>query len=254
MQAGPLWLFLDFDGTLAPIVKHPNAARLSADVRAALVALARDPACQVTIVTGRALADIRRRVGLRGIIYVADHGFEICGPGLRRKNVLPARCRKVYAQIIRDLRRHLKCIPGVILECKGATLSVHYRLVPPASLRLFNQTFIKITQPYLAPGEVRLRKGKKVYEPRPPVPWDKGKAVAWLLHTAPKALGGRNGVIMYIGDDDTDEDAFIVLKREAFAIRVGRARCSAAQYYLSNTTQVAALLAHIVQIRKGKFP
>lgn len=251
VQRAPLSLFLDFDGTLAPIVKHPNDAHLPADVRASLSSLARSPACQVAIVSGRALADIRRRVGLRQVTYVGNHGFEIHGPERLRKNVVPARSRTILRKVIGALKQQLQTIPGVVLEDKGATLSIHYRMVAPASRRIFNQAFLKIIQPYLVHGQVYLRKGKKVYELRPPVRWDKGQAVSWLLRTGPQRFRGRGALTVYSGDDDTDEDVFRALKHRALTVRVGRSRHSAAQYYLDNPAQVATLLARIVQTRKG---
>jgi trehalose-phosphatase len=204
----------------------------------------------VAIVTGRSLTDIRRRVGLREVIYAGNHGCEIQRPGFRRKTFFLTRNRKTYVKILQNLKRHLQHIPGVILEDKGATLSAHYRLIIPSSLKAFKRIFNEVIRPYLAADAIWLRKGKKVCEIRPPVPWDKGKAVSWLLRTGPKLFQGRKALTVYIGDDDTDEDVFMALKRKALTIRVRQSRRSAAQYYLGNTKQVAALLACVVRLRE----
>ena len=252
LQRNPLLLFLDFDGTLASIVPHPDAARLPAGVRASLAALRRLPACRVTVVSGRALADIRPRIGLRRLTYAGNHGLEMAGPGVRFQHPELRRHRRPLAALLPALRRRLRGLPGVLVEDKGATLSVHYRRLAAAQLPAFRRAVDTVLRPQLDAGRVRLRHGKKVLELRPPVPWHKGAAVRWLLRNPFRGADGRGASIVYLGDDETDEDAFAALPPSALTIRVGRSRRSAAQYYLRDPAQVAEFLARLVRLRRAQ--
>ncbi|HEV8663430.1 MAG TPA: trehalose-phosphatase, partial [Candidatus Methylomirabilis sp.] len=133
LEAGAgLLLVLDFDGTLAPIVSRPEAARLAPAVRKTLARLAAASRVGLAILSGRSLPDLKRRVGLRGIVYGGCHGLEIRGPGLRfrhpQASVLRRRIRAAAAVLTRDIPE----FPGAHLESKGLALAVHYRGLSPS--------------------------------------------------------------------------------------------------------------------------
>jgi len=129
---GALVAVLDYDGTLTPIVGAPRAARLAPRVRATLAALAVHPRVGLAILSGRALGDVRRRVGVSRVVYGGCHGLEIAGAGLAFRHPAARRARVAAAR--RLLRAAVRGLPGVRLESKGLAVSLHYRHVAAARL------------------------------------------------------------------------------------------------------------------------
>jgi trehalose 6-phosphate phosphatase len=210
----PLALFLDYDGTLVPIRRTPALARLGPMRRAELEWLARRTS--VAVVSGRPLAEIRRMVGVPRLVYAGNHGLEIWSRG--RKWVHPEAARRslVMARMASAIRTLTRGVPGILVEDKGLTLSVHYRRVPRwrrAALRRAVAEKVRT-----APPGLRLAQGKMVLEIRPDIAWDKGWAVRELLRRAP---GPRRVFPIYLGDDRTDEDAFRALRGRGLTVRVG---------------------------------
>jgi len=204
-------VFLDYDGTLSPIVPDPDKALLSAEMRDALAALAER--CEVAVITGRDLAHIRRLVGLPGLLYAGSHGFEIAGPdgwgeGLERgTEFLPALDAAEAA-----LRARLAAIPGTLVERQRFSLAVHYRHAAPGDA----PRVAAILDAVLAEtGGLRAGAGKMVLRVQPDIPWHKGEAVRWLL-----ARAGGDRLPVYLGDDVTDEDAFRELAMVGLALVV----------------------------------
>lgn len=235
-------LGLDFDGTLAPVARKPVLAQLPPYNRRLLLRLTKLRRARVAIVSGRALVDVREKVGVEGLIYVGNHGLEIQDPSgrvwvhpqARRTETLMRRLARLLAKEVRDY-------PGVFVEDKGVTLSVHYRLLPrylsPAPLHQ------RIRQ--LLIGErhrVRLTTGKKVWEIRPKLKWNKGYAMRRLL-------GAKVGdwIPVLVGDDNTDEEGFKSLGPEAITVRVGYKKDSNARFRLKNQRQVAPMLEYFLR-------
>jgi trehalose-phosphatase len=229
------FLFLDYDGTLTPIVKRPALAVLSKSRRKALAGLAQNPHIAVAVISGRMLSDLKRRVGLKGIYYAGNHGFEIEGPKVKLTHPKALRAKPLLRKIKSELRRQLGDIKGIIIEDKILTLSLHYRLVPAKDFKRIEKQFPKIVGPYRKTKKVRVTHGKKVFEIRPNIAWDKGKAVLWFLKKVAKKT---KAIPIYIGDDVTDEDAFKALKKKGVTIRVGRSKKSAAQKFIRDVDAV----------------
>jgi trehalose 6-phosphate phosphatase len=231
-------VFLDYDGTLTPIVSHPEDAWLSESMLQTLRSLAaRVP---VAILSGRDLDDVRGRVLVDGIVYAGSHGFDIAGAGgLRRE--LGAVYLPVLDAAESELRDALDEIPGAQLERKHFSVAAHYRNVNE------NDAFrVALAVDAVAARHRELRKmdGKKVYELLPDIDWDKGKAVLWLLETLD--LESRNVLPIYIGDDRTDEDAFRALEKRGVAILVSeQPQVTAASYWLHNPEEVEEFLQKI---------
>jgi alpha,alpha-trehalose-phosphate synthase [UDP-forming]/trehalose-phosphatase len=237
-----LALLLDFDGTLAPIVDHPDAARLDPAMRASLARLASHPRCLVAVITGRALSDIQQRVGLDGIYYAGNHGLVLAGPGWSLVHDGAADAWGVLAQCSQRLSARLAHIEGVIVENKGLSATVHYRLVP----RTHHAHVIAAVLDELGrvpPGRLEVLHGKMALELRPAIDWNKGTAARWLLD---RALGPRWPVaasVIYAGDDVTDEDAFTALGEGGVTIRVGsEPEQTIAHYVLRDVAEVGRLL------------
>jgi len=228
-------VFLDYDGTLTPIVRRPEDAVLSDDMRARVRALAaRVP---VAVVSGRDRAAVEALVGLPGLVYVGSHGFDVAGPPGRDSLRL-----EVAADHLPDLdaaevalRGRLAGIRGAIVERKRLTLAAHYRLVAG----VHRPRLVEAVDAVRA-AHPRLRKdaGKAVLELRPDVEWDKGRAVRWLLErVAPAGIG------IYLGDDLTDETAFAALRGDGIGIAVGvTTRETLAELVLRDPEEVGSFL------------
>ena len=233
-------VFLDYDGTLTPIVERPDLAVLSDEMRATVRDLA--AVCTVAIISGRDRADVQRLVGLDELVYAGSHGFDIAGPeDLQIQHEEGTVFAAVVGRATELLRKALAPIAGAIVEPKRFAVAVHYRQVAPDDVPVVEAAVDN------ALGEVpELRKtyGKKVFELRPRLEWDKGKALLWLL----EALGmdGSDVLPFYLGDDTTDEDAFAVLENRGIGILVGcPARETAARYVLDRPADVGLLLSRL---------
>jgi trehalose 6-phosphate phosphatase len=236
-------LFLDYDGTLAPIVEDPTAAQMTTAMQHVLTVLAQHPRYCVGIVSGRALADLRRRLGDRGLYLVGNHGLEIEGPGIRYQHPDVWRLRPELDSLVQAITGDLETIPGAWVEDKGLTLSVHFRRVPAARVPEVTTRLLKHTSPGIDAGRLALRTGKAVLEIRPRVQWTKGEAVRWILEQIRVERPTASRLALYLGDDDTDEDAFRFLASTGVGIVVGSdRRGSAAQYYVQSTEEVEQLL------------
>lgn len=236
-------LFLDYDGTLAPIVEDPAAALMGPAVQHVLTALAQHPRYRVGIVSGRALADLRTRVEGRGLYLAGNHGLEIEGPGIRYQHPEVWQLRPELDALAQAMTGDLEAIPGAWVEDKGLTLSVHFRRVPPARVAEVRARLIRHAAPGIDAGRFVLRTGKAVLEIRPRVQWSKGEAVSWILEQIRLERPVANVLALYLGDDDTDEDAFRVLVSAGVGIVVGNDRHgSAAHYYVESTEEVEQLL------------
>lgn len=218
-------LLLDFDGTLAPIVADPHQAALPRHTKLWLKRLLKQKCIKIGIVTGRALPDIQKRVGLKGLIYAANHGMEIASDGRVVLNKGSSFSSPIMA-IGRKLQQELAGIPGVIIEKKGTSLSIHYRKVKSTLLQKQVIALVRrVTRGQLRKNRLQITSGKKVVEVRPHRFWNKGKAALWILHNLAK--GYRP---IYIGDDVTDEDAFHALRSRGITIKIGKTQNTAAQY------------------------
>ena len=237
-KAGKILLFLDYDGTLSPIRKEPGLARLGSKTRSLLKRLSRRNKVQLFIISGRALRDIKKLIRIKSITYSGNHGIELEGPHYSyinpRANAIRPEIQKYYKILKRAIR-----IKGAIIENKIYTLSVHYRMVGAAHVDKIEEILSRIK----FSRKVKVARGKKVFEIRPSVDWDKGEIVKMILKK-----NGKFTLPIYIGDDITDEDAFRALgKRGASVLVSRRRRKTAARYSLGSTGEVLALLEFIYE-------
>ena len=177
-MASSLVFFLDFDGTLAPIVSQPELARLTLEARGVLEELSVQDGVLVCILSGRSLADIRSRVGLPGLVYSGNHGLEIESESLRFIHP-EAGCSRAA---IEDLNRRVAglplLIPGVELELKGLTTTIHYRRAEKSAIDQI-ATILQLLVP-ADHQELMVIEGKMNFEIRPRLDWNKGSAVRWI--------------------------------------------------------------------------
>ncbi|MDD4859300.1 MAG: trehalose-phosphatase [Dehalococcoidales bacterium] len=249
--AAHVLLVSDYDGTLTPIVNRPEEALLSLVVKSKLELLATRPAFSLGIISGRALAEIRAMVGIEGIYYAGNHGMEITGPCLNFTNPEAAKAKGIIRQLAGELSAKLSQIKGIIVEDKGFGLSVHYRMVAPSEVKEAENIFQQLSEPLVAAGKIRMTAGKKVWEIRPPFDWNKGKAVALIINDVKTRLKPDSLLVIYLGDDATDEDVFRMLRGEReWGIFVrGEKQSTSADYFLNDTGDVEDLLARLLKLK-----
>jgi len=206
-------IFLDYDGTLTPIVEDPDQALLPQETRDVLEGLARR--CPVAIISGRDLSDVRRRVGLDSIFYAGSHGFELAGPHhWHSEHQEGARLLPQLDEAEQRLHQEIQ-IPGARVERKRFAIAIHYRLAREEDVPALAEVVARVRSQ--CPG-LRQTVGKKIFELRPDIPWDKGQAVLWFLDQL--GLNAPEVVPFYIGDDVTDEDVFQALQDRGIGIVV----------------------------------
>jgi len=230
-------LFLDYDGTLTPIVATPDLATISGEMKKVLRALAGK--CTTIIVSGRGREDVARLVGLDSLYYAGSHGFDIAGPSeTTLRHEIGLEYRSALEDVTNKLQSELVNIHGTLVEDKRFSVAVHYRLVNEIEVA----TVEKVVDDVLAQHpELRKSLGKKIFELRPDVAWDKGKAVLWLLQAL--NLDDDNVMPLYIGDDVTDEDAFDALHGRGLGILVSDTpRPTRADLSLRNSVEVGTFL------------
>jgi trehalose-phosphatase len=237
-------LLFDFDGTLAPIVADPSQARLPAPTKAALTRLARSSQVTLGIVSGRELVELRRLVGLKNICYVGSHGMEWVLPGgSAHLRATPAQRRRIR-HIARELHSLLRGVPGIQVEHKIASVAVHYRRAQPHNAQATCAEVRRLARQN-AP-RVKLLEGKKVVEILPAGAKSKGAAVKALL--ARLRPPSQRPLVVYFGDDATDESVFRCLRKNDLGILVGRPRRSQARFYLRSPERLRKFLGRLCRI------
>ncbi|XP_056158925.1 trehalose-phosphate phosphatase A isoform X1 [Syzygium oleosum] len=274
-------LFLDYDGTLSPIVENPDRAYMSESMRAAVRKAAK---CFPTaIISGRSRDKVFEFVGLTELYYAGSHGMDIMGPvrpsstddhpnsirstdkqvsdsfdlssahhlGKEVNLFQPASefltmIAKVFASLVETTEE----IDSVKVENNKFCVSVHYRKVDEKNWKEVAARVNGILKKY---PQLRLTHGRKVLEVRPVINWDKGKAVMFLLESL--GLSKCEDVLpIYIGDDRTDEDAFKVLREEnrGHGILVSSVpKESSAYYSLRDPSEVMEFLNSLVIWKKS---
>lgn len=231
-------LFLDYDGTLAEIARRPSEAVMSPAMLAALESCIARTDTDVAFVSGRSIDDIRKMVGQDIAIYAGNHGLEISGPGMptyRHPDI------DHYTVRARDLAGALEQeqVPGAWVERKGASLTLHFREVE----RERHDQVAERARSIIREAGFQARDAHCAVEARPPIGWDKGHAVLHVLRTLHGPTWSEVLRVIYIGDDETDEDAFRALQGLGATFRVGGAdRPTAARRRLRGVPAVEALM------------
>ena len=239
-------LACDFDGTVAPIVARPDEARMSEEMRSLLRDFAKQQGTKLAMVSGRALKDVRQRVGIEDIFYCGNHGLEIEGPGIAWSSADAHAHRPELAGALALLKRQSAAIKGVIIEDKELTGTIHWRLVTDTGREALREMVSAAVE---SRAGLRLAHGKAVWELRPHVDWNKGAAIRYLL----KRLALTTADVICLGDDDTDESAFCALP-DALTLRVGPSATTSARFLLNDLADTSAFLSRVLGARYSAFP
>ncbi|MDI3316473.1 MAG: bifunctional alpha,alpha-trehalose-phosphate synthase (UDP-forming)/trehalose-phosphatase [Bacillota bacterium] len=250
-----LALFLDYDGTLAPLAERPEEAVLLPAAEEALRRLVRAPGGLVAVVSGRSLQDLRRRLPIPGLALVGNHGFEMEWEGRRRIHPLAEEAQAKVERAVELARIGLREVSGARVEAKGLTASVHLRRVAPEAVEGVRAAVEAAVREAAPEGGLVITPGKEVLEIRPDVAWDKGRAVLALLEEV-AGPGWPAWAVLYAGDDVTDESAFRLLPPPAFTVRVGREEApeggmTAARFHAEGPEAVAGFLGRVADQLEG---
>ncbi len=233
----------DFDGTLTPLVSHPDKAELPGAVLDVLRRLHAAPGVSLAVVSGRSLEDLTRRVPLPDLIFAGNHGLEIRGLGLDGERSQAAALKPRLRTLAARLDEAVGGVPGVLLENKGLTLTVHLRNVIPSHRDMVAREVRVIGAHDTA---FKLQEGHMVLEFLPDIGWDKGAALRQIT----ARLGLPRCAAFYAGDDTTDESAFAALPT-GITVRVGQPRDTAARWTANDPEDVRQLLECLAQARCG---
>jgi len=231
-----IFLFLDYDGTLSPIVQEFDKAFLDPDMRDTIDEVSK--VCQTAIISGRGREDVKSRVEIDHLYYAGSHGFEISGPDQfyyeveRARKLIPA-----LDKIEKELKISLSPIRGVKFERKKFALAVHYRQAAEDQEEPVKKIVDQIIRNY---DNITQGRGKKVIEVKPNVYWNKGKAINHLLKVLNKKK--EAAYVMYIGDDITDEDAFMQIRKGAGILVGDHGEPTFARYHLKDVDAVQKFL------------
>ncbi len=230
-------VFLDYDGTMTPIVEFPDLAVLAPDAKEALERAA--AAMPVAVISGRDVEDVRDKVGVEGIYYAGSHGFDVIAPdGSRSDQERAAEYTDALAAAGDRVEDVISSVSGAWVERKRFAVAIHYRQVSNRDVAAVAECVSSVNDEF---SDLRCTGGKKIFEFRPDFDWDKGKALVDLLRTL--GLDGPDVVPFYIGDDLTDEDALRELVDRGIGIIVaGADHKTLAEYSLSDTAEVTRFL------------
>jgi alpha,alpha-trehalase len=236
-------IFLDYDGTLTPIVDDPAEAKLGERNRQVLQRLAKD--MFVAVISGRALNDVRKMVGIDELAYAGSHGFEMsCGKGYFEKGNRKQKYLSVLKKAEQHLDRTAQDLEKIRIERKPYAIAIHYRGAGEKAIAEIEGQVDNLASKF---SELKKSSGKKIFELHPAVNWDKGKAVQAMLgqfHVDCSRI-----TPLYIGDDTTDEDAFRSICDRGIGILVSdEPRQTSARYILRDQSEVTAFLEKLVQL------
>jgi len=237
--------FLDYDGTLTPIVDSPELAVITDDMKQTVEQLAKIHT--VAIVSGRMREDVQNLVGIKGLFYAGSHGFDIKGPGgFSMIHPVAEKTIPLVSEIIEQLKDKFRHIEGALVEEKKFSVAAHYRKVKnQKDLKFIEESVNSIVQKH---DELRLLKGKKVFEILPNIDWDKGKAIRWIMNAL--EIPWDTTSAFYIGDDTTDEYAFrtIITRGTAIMVTDEPLNPSTADFQLNSPKEVKKFFEQVIAI------
>ncbi|CAN0901863.1 Probable trehalose-phosphate phosphatase 4 [Linum grandiflorum] len=259
-------VFLDYDGTLSPIVDDPNLAFMSEEMRAAVREVAK---CFPTaIISGRSIDKVKDFVQLSNVYYAGSHGMDIMAPPRPVKScdghsptlVMDKKGTEVLFQpakrflptiekILKELEEETAKVKGARVEDNRFCVSVHFRQVDDEDYPSLEEKVKSVLAKY---ADFHLCWGKKVMEIRPTIEWDKGHAVEYFLETL--GLSNSDVIPVYIGDDRTDEDAFKVIQQRGTGYPIIVTSCpkeTKASHSLVDPSEVLTFLLRLARWRKS---
>ncbi|MGH9496605.1 MAG: trehalose-phosphatase [Candidatus Sulfotelmatobacter sp.] len=232
-EAQKIAFLLDCDGTLVPLKAHPSKVRVPPQVKDVLGRLVANRSLFVAIVSGRRVRELKALLNVKGLRYFGLHGAEWDQGGISVKPTTLAAIRAAK----KAARRNLQALPGIWVEDKALTFSVHYRQAKPAARNAASAALAMLLA--RRRGALHVLSGNQVWEVLPREVVGKSSAVLRILKDLPPGTPA-----IYIGDDSTDELAFEALEGQ-ITVRVGDPRSTFAHYYVRTPADVLRFLARL---------
>jgi trehalose 6-phosphate phosphatase len=236
-------LFTDFDGTLTPIRRNPEAVGLAPQVRELLESLSKS-GITLGVVSGRKIADVRKRVRLQRIWYAGAHGLFLRDPENREYSLATPAQKARIRKASRLLAAKIRGARGLWIEQKIATVALHYRGAPPKSQQIARDAVAKAMErdPHLC-----LLASKKVWGLLPDAQSDKWGAISFIMGRDQRRNSSGRWLLIFVGDDATDERVFAKMK--GISVAVGKKSKTAARYWLRSPGEVRKFLERLNAMR-----
>jgi trehalose-phosphatase len=240
---GGLVLFTDYEGTLSSGVPDRRGVGLPLLVRGALVALATTPATRVVVISRYDACDLEAEVDVAGVTYAGYRGLQIRGAGMTLCHPVAEGLREALPVLAQKLSQRLAPLAGVEVEIKELGVTVHVRRMVPSTVPAVIAQAEELRR--TSAGEFRVWPSESAVDLVPDVGWRKGSGALWILEQWAREGRGRPAVV-YLGDDDADEDAYLALRGHGHAVRVGPSTAeSAASCWVVDHAAAIDLLARI---------
>jgi trehalose-phosphatase len=248
-KAGGAILLFDFDGVLSAIAPTPDASIITEEYAALLKqCAARFP---VAIITGRKMSEVKEKISSDDFFYMANHGLEWEEDGKDHTKPVPAETVETIKTAKEKVGLLLDRYPGMLLEDKLFSIVVHYRLIQPELIPAFTEEVESLLKPFTKTRKLRLDHSIMNFELRPEIDWDKGDSALFATEHLRKKTG-KSLVPIYLGDAQTDEDAFEALQKGGISIRVNSSENkgikSAAEYCLKDQEEVGRFMKWILTL------
>jgi len=242
ISADKIMLFLDYDGTLVSFKNNPDDVKTPKKIIEIIKNIQKKKNFDIIIITGRTLKDIGEKIPIHHMNYAALHGLHIRKREESRKIITNlSHLSSQLDSIKNELKSSFSDIKGVVFEDKNLTFAFHYRNVDDELKPLVKNRFSKFYKDRINKDSFHIINGDNVFEIKPKG-WDKGKAVDYFYDK-------NNGCILpiYIGDDTTDEDAFLTLKDKGITVYVKNHSNlqTNASYWLSDPNEVYEFLEYL---------
>jgi trehalose 6-phosphate phosphatase len=239
-QGYPLWLFLDYDGTLADFAPTPEVVKPDPQLISILRQLSGQPDIRLTLISGRMLSQVRTLVPLNDIFLAGTYGVEVQLPGgevIQRADL--DSIRPVLERVKSAWDRLVRGLEGFFIEDKNWAIALHARFAEQETADRILPQAQRIAQSEIDRQDMQLLGGQRFLEIGPALA-NKGMTVAWLLDENPL----QNALLLYLGDDDKDEKAFAVIHSAGgLSVLVGpRIEGSHADFHLKEPAEVRKLL------------
>ncbi len=234
-ESSEILLFIDFDGTVSPIIKNPDEAKIDSEIKSILKMFIRSKKIRIIIISGRMLSELKKKIRIKGIDYVGNHGLEWELKGNYDRYPLDKNDFESLDSAKNQLTGIKLKFPDVYLQDKILSLSVHYRNLKNVGEKEFKKNFYETLSKLRKNNAIHFREGKKVIDIYSKTGWNKGMAAKKIR----KLLG--DPLVISIGDDTTDEDMFKKLN-DGITVRVGKDSNSSAEFYVKDISEVTRFL------------
>ena len=197
------------------------------------------------VVRGRGLADLESLVAIPGLVYAGNHGLEMSGAGMEYIHPIAPEFVDSLVEVAGLLEQRLAEVPGILVDNKHLTLTVHFRNTPDSYSAQVEQTVVAVTKPNVDSGQLKITRGKRLLEVSPDIDWGKGNAIERIHQNC-----GGSPLPVFFGDDETDEGGFAVVQHiGGIAVYIGGARRNTkALHQLESPGEVAQVLELLTQL------